>query len=233
MRSPGLIILAAGGSTRMGRPKQLLPWRDRTLLRHACETALCTPCRPIVVVLGCESEACRRELGELPVVVATNIRWREGMGTSIATGAAALQRIRPHVPGVLFMLIDQPDVEAPFLNTLLRQWDENRDGIVATRYPEGGGVPAIFPPADFAELLALDSDRGARSLIARDESRVALVPPGKKLADLDTAEAYEERRLATRHTPPRLYPLSTEASCPRPGHPFPRESRRRLPLGTL
>jgi molybdenum cofactor cytidylyltransferase len=189
MRAAGLILLAAGGSTRMGRPKQLLPWRGRTLLRHAAETALATRCRPVVVVLGCEADSCRREIAGLDITIVEHARWSSGLGASLAVGVWWLQAKEPAVQGALLMLVDQPGVTPDFLDELLGRWEEGH-AIVATGYKEGGGVPAIIERRYFGELGALKGDRGARGLIAREREHAVLVTPSMPLHDLDTPESY-------------------------------------------
>jgi molybdenum cofactor cytidylyltransferase len=191
MRHPGLIILAAGASQRMGRPKQLLDWKGQSFLRHACQTALATFCRPIVVVLGHEAEACARELIDLEVTAVRNADWQTGMGTSVSAGITALEEISPGAPGAMLMLIDQPAVQASFLNQLLSRWSPPDHPIAATAYPERGGVPAIFDRSYFPELRALKYDRGAAGLIAREKARVALLDPSAPMVDFDTPQAYE------------------------------------------
>ena len=195
MPGPGLIVLAAGASKRMGRPKQLLPWKGRTLLRHACETALATSLRPIVVVLGCEGEACERELAGLDVCHVLNSEWSKGMGTSVASGIAALERCEPQASGALLMLVDQPDLTPSFLESILDRWSEGDNVIVATQYAEGGGVPALFSRSFFRDLRALDSDRGARQIIARGGAAVTLIQSPDELRDLDTPELFASRVL--------------------------------------
>ncbi len=175
----------------MGRPKQLLPWNGRTLLRHACEVALETSCRPVIVVLGCEADACALELKGLDVIPVINAQWQKGMGTSVATGVAALEKKAPDAKGVLLMLVDQPTVTSSLLQSLATRWSPPEVSIVAMKYPEGGGVPALFDRAHFADLRALDADRGARGIIAREKSRVALLDPRADLIDLDTPQAYQ------------------------------------------
>jgi molybdenum cofactor cytidylyltransferase len=192
MSRPGLIVLAAGGSSRMGRPKQLLPWNGRTLLHLACETALATPCRPVIVVLGCAAEACAREVAGLGVIPVVNPEWTRGMGGSVATGIAALEAQVPDATGAVLMLVDQPTVTAAHLEGLMACGSAPSWPITATKYPEGGGVPAFFDRSFFPELRALDSDRGARAIIVRESHRVRLVDPGQRLADLDTPEAYRD-----------------------------------------
>ena len=193
MSGPGLIVLAAGASKRMGRPKQLLPWGGRTLLRHACDTSLATSLRPIVVVLGCEAAACERELAGLDVHPVTNPEWSQGMGTSVACGIAALERRDHQVSGALLMLVDQPDLTASFLESILDQWLKGSRAIVATQYGETGGVPALFSRSFFPDLRALNSDRGARQIIAREKSAVTLIQFPEELMDLDTPELFESR----------------------------------------
>jgi molybdenum cofactor cytidylyltransferase len=193
MSGPGLIVLAAGASKRMGRPKQLLPWKGRTLLRHACETALATSLRPIVVVLGCEANACEQELAGLDVRHVTNSEWSKGMGSSVASGIASLEGVDPGTSGALLMLVDQPDLTASFLESMVELWLKSDQGIVATQYPEGGGVPALFSRSFFSALQALDGDLGARQIIARAESAVTLVQSPDELTDLDTPKLFERR----------------------------------------
>ena len=193
MSGPGLIILAAGSSSRMGKPKQLLPWKGRTLLRHAAETALATSLRPILVVLGLESEICQNELVGLEIVSVINPRWSDGMGTSVAAGIAALKKQAPDATGALLILVDQPDVTSEFLESMAVHWSNGKVPIAATKYPHGGGVPAIFSSSYFAELRALNEDRGARQIIYRGASSVVLLQPPMEFADLDTPAHYKTR----------------------------------------
>src|SRR5580692_2476743 len=106
-----LILLAAGPSTRLGQPKQLLPFRGRSLLRHAAETALASSCRPVVVVLGASAERMKSELTDLPVMIAVNSGWESGMGSSIRAGLEALtngKNADAGVGAVVIMVCDQP-----------------------------------------------------------------------------------------------------------------------------
>jgi molybdenum cofactor cytidylyltransferase len=194
MRSPGLILLAAGGSSRMKKPKQLLQWGDKSLLQVACKTALQTECRPVIVVLGCEAEVCRQEIADLPVTVVVNPEWQKGMGSSIAVGVTALESADPETCGALFLLVDQPTVTPDLLNSLVKGWSPPNLPIAAASYGGTGGVPAIFAKTLFPELKALDPERGARALIAREISRTNLIEPGEALIDLDTPEIYEQQR---------------------------------------
>ena len=120
MPRTGALILAAGGSSRLGRPKQSLLFRGRTLLRHAAESALSAGCAPVVVVLGANANALQCDLDDLPVAVAINPLWENGMGTSIRSGMEMMIDRTTPPECVLIMLCDQPLVSADTLRRLLR-----------------------------------------------------------------------------------------------------------------
>jgi molybdenum cofactor cytidylyltransferase len=190
----GLLLLAAGESRRMGRPKQLLPFAGTTLLRHACRTALATPWRPVVVVLGFENAACAAEISDLPVALVLNPQWPEGMGGSLRVGLARLLELSPETAGVLVLLPDQPLVEAGDLTNLMAAWDPPRRPVAAAAYNGVLGVPAVFARALFEELASLQGPAGARAVIARHPAEIAIVPMPAGAQDVDTPEDY--RRIA-------------------------------------
>ena len=104
----GLILLAAGASTRMGIPKQVLLRDDRSLICHIARAAIASRCQPILVVLGCAIEKIRPYLTSLPVEIIENSDWPEGMSASIRVGLQALIRRSPEVEGAVFTVCDQP-----------------------------------------------------------------------------------------------------------------------------
>jgi molybdenum cofactor cytidylyltransferase len=190
MATTGLVLLAAGGSTRLGHSKQLLRWNGKSLLRRAAETALASGCHPVVVVLGAEAEAHRAELEGLSVRDVENTRWREGMGGSLRLGMEAL-RGEPSLEAVVLMVCDQPAVTAEHLMALTRTHQERGQPIIASGYAGTVGVPALFDRSLFAELEALPASAGARPLLTKEPGRVAVVPlPGGEL-DVDTPEDVE------------------------------------------
>ena len=185
----GVILLAAGGSTRLGSPKQLLIYQGRTLLRHAAETALATGCRPVVAVLGAGAERLRAELAGLDVRLVDNPGWTRGMGTSVRLGMAALDA---DTTGVLLMLCDQPLVTAENLSTLVTAFRQNPETkIVAAAYHDTVGVPVLFSRAYFDELHALPDDAGAKPILQRHRGAVFPVPLPEAAVDIDTREQYE------------------------------------------
>lgn len=158
---PALLLLAAGASSRMGTPKQLLPYHGRTLLRHAAETAAATGCAPLILVTGAEHEALLPEVAGLPFQAVHNPRWAAGMGTSIRVGLAAVEAAGT-ARGALIMLADQPLVTVAFLQQLIVAHRQATHPIVAAGYPDGmAGVPAVFAAEVFPALRTLAGSAGA------------------------------------------------------------------------
>ena len=182
------VVLAAGGSSRMGRPKQLLPFRGRTLLRHAAEVAVAAGGDPVVVVLGAAADRLRGELDGLPVTAVTNPDWQQGPGTSVRAGVAALP---DGVTAVVVLLADQPFVTADDLRALIAARLASGLPMAASAYGGAVGVPAVFARACFPDLLALDPAAGAKKLLSRHPDRVAVVPLAAGALDLDTPADYE------------------------------------------
>jgi molybdenum cofactor cytidylyltransferase len=190
MAAIGVILLAAGGSSRLGRPKQLLPWGTTTLLHRAAMTAVETGLAPVIVVLGAESERCRREVESLPVKIAVNESWSEGMGSSLRVGVEALEKALPEADGALVMLNDQPRIAAATLQRLVELWQWSRKAAAAGFYGDRVGVPAVFGRALFAELKALPGAEGARGILERYADQLAKMEMPEALDDIDSAEDY-------------------------------------------
>jgi molybdenum cofactor cytidylyltransferase len=192
-RSPsiGLILLAAGGSSRLGQPKQLLDYRGRPLLRHAAETALASRCRPVVVVLGAEVEACTAALQGLPVRLVINADWRDGLSTSLRAGLAALENETPAIDAVILSVADQPLLTPLLLDSLIEYHLRTGATRVAAEYGGKPGVPALFPRSLFPALKCLRGDEGARALLREQPGAVARVPFPDGSLDIDTTRDYE------------------------------------------
>ena len=182
------ILLAAGGSTRLGSPKQLLVYGGQTLLRRAAETLLATGCWPVVVVLGAGAAGLTPELIGLDVNTIVNAGWERGMGTSLRLAMTALSP-GPEVDAVLLTLCDQPLVGAKTLQRLV----ESRRGahsIVAAEYEGTLGVPAVFGREHFTELAALPDAAGAKPILQRHAARTVALPVPEAATDIDTREQY-------------------------------------------
>ena len=183
-----LVLLAAGASTRMGQPKQLLPYRGRTLLRHAAETAVATGCAPLVLVTGALHDSLAAEVTDLSFRVVTNPDWQSGMASSIQSGLAAAAPASP--TAYLIMLADQPLVTPALLRQLIEQQQRTQAPIVAAAYGHTLGVPAVFSAAMLPALQQLAGKQGANGLIAGLGAAVGSVPFPEGLVDVDTPEEY-------------------------------------------
>lgn len=183
-----LLLLAAGASTRMGRPKQLLPYRGRTLLRHAAETALASGCAPVVLVTGAVHEALAAEVADLPVRVVHNPAWPTGLASSIQVGLAAATETQP--AAYLIMLSDQPHVTPELLRQLVAHQQQTLAPVVAAAYGDALGVPAVFDQTLLPALHQLQGAQGANRLIASLGAAVGQVPFPAGLLDVDTPEQY-------------------------------------------
>jgi molybdenum cofactor cytidylyltransferase len=189
----GIIVLAAGDSSRMGTPKQLLRFRGQSLLARAVDAALRSVCRPVVVVLGARAGDLRHEVEQFPVRVVENDRWAEGMGTSIGAGVEALLGGESSAEACVITLCDQPLVTAERINELVAAYCSTRAEIVAARYDRvAGGVPALFSRALFRELADLGGAEGAKTVITRRGERVVSVSVPEAAIDVDTQADYEK-----------------------------------------
>jgi molybdenum cofactor cytidylyltransferase len=184
-----LVLLAAGSSTRMGQPKQLLAIGDRPLLRHVVEASLCAPLEKVVVVLGANAAEIRPSLNGLPVDVIVNDGWAEGMGSSVRAGIQALGSLVPNVKGVIIALADQPGFSADHIARLLEAQQRTGRSIVASRCGRKLMPPAFFSSVHFPALLALQGDAGARALFQSQSGEVAEIE-ADNLDDLDTPAEY-------------------------------------------
>lgn len=167
----GCVILAAGAGSRLGQAKPLLDLHGKPLVVRAAEAALASPAWPVVVVVGAHAPAVRSTLARLPVLVADNPAWAEGMASSLRTGLATLRCFSRDIDGAVFALCDQPHFRAEVINRLVARQHASGTGIVAARYGGRLGAPALFASTHFSALASLEGDHGARDLIAAAHAR--------------------------------------------------------------
>jgi molybdenum cofactor cytidylyltransferase len=184
-----LILLAAGASTRMGRPKQLLPVGGRPLLRHVVEAVLAAPVSPVVVVLGANATEIAPCLEGLSVRVVVNPGWAEGMGSSMRAGMDSLISCAPAAAGVIVALADQPDLASGHLARLIEAQHVTGRPIVASECGGVRGPPVLFAASFFPALRTLQGDAGARPLLQAHAHEVVTVPLATA-HDLDTPADY-------------------------------------------
>ena len=188
--SVAAVILAAGASSRFGKPKQLLVYEGEALVRCAARTAVEAGCAPVIVVIGAAHAIVERELGDMPVDRARNEDWQEGIASSIRLGVARAAE----ADAVLLMACDQPLVDADSLRQVMELRLTSGKLIVASAYAATLGIPALFERALFPELSQLRGDEGAKRIILLHEERVAAFPFLRAEIDIDTAADWERLR---------------------------------------
>ena len=179
------LILAAGASTRLGEPKQLVRVKGETLLDRAVRVAGDAGCEPAVVVLGAYAKQIEAGCDLRRAWVVVHAGWMEGMGSSVRAGMELVQGFA-EVRGVVVMTCDMPEVTAAHLRLL----SEEPEVVVGSQYEGRRGVPAYFPRASFAELLAMSGDAGAREILR--SARVVELAGGEM--DVDTAADVQRLR---------------------------------------
>jgi molybdenum cofactor cytidylyltransferase len=188
--SVGIVILAAGASTRMGEPKQLLEYRGRTLLQNVVDTAQALPGAEVAVVLGAHAAQIRGQFETTSLLVVENSDWREGMGSSLRTGLRALLGASPEISAVIFLLCDQPLLATGTLRSLVDAHQRTGSAIVASQYNGTLGAPALFARSFFSELLALEGTKGAKEIIRAHREQAIGVPFPDGAVDIDTPGEY-------------------------------------------
>jgi molybdenum cofactor cytidylyltransferase len=191
MPNVGAIILAAGGSTRFGQAKQLLTFRGASLVRRAVRAATEARCAGVAVVVGELGAAIKVELRETSAVIVQNAEWQRGLGTSIRCGLRHLLASMPDLGAIVIVACDQPFVESSTIAALITEREKSGKPIVASRYANTLGIPALFDHFCFEELLALPDDSGAKTLIESRGSHVAEIAFEQGAIDIDTPADFE------------------------------------------
>ena len=183
------IILAAGASRRLGEPKQLLPFKQETLLDWAIRSAADSGASPIFVVVGAHWEQLSKAINPGPAILVLNEKWEEGIASSLRSGLTALESNSANSGGALLMTCDQPFLNSAHLRSLLEKFADHRGSrIVASSYAGTVGTPAIFPAATYARLRALEGERGARVVLAEEREKLVCVPFEHGEIDIDLPE---------------------------------------------
>ena len=186
-----IVILAAGASSRLGSPKQLLEYNGKTLLQHAVDTALASGCPKVMVVLGARADIFKPGLENQPIEILENNNWQEGMASSIRYALQHITIAGFQPESIIFMVCDQPYVTSSLLMSLVEKGVETGLPIIASGYGGKAGTPALFHKSMFSQLMELKGDKGARSLLAAQPQKVAIVPFPKGVTDIDTVADYE------------------------------------------
>ncbi|MDY0904506.1 nucleotidyltransferase family protein [Pedobacter sp. CFBP9032] len=185
----GIIILAAGNSSRLGRPKQLLIFKDKTLIEWTIEAALATKFKPVVVVLGAFANQVKEKI-PLTVAHIINDNWSDGMASSIAAGLAEILKHSPDLENLIITVSDQAFINETILSALQQKHISTKKGIIASSYAKTTGTPALFNKRYFSQLLSLTGNNGAKSMLKLHDNDVETVAFAQGNIDIDTETDY-------------------------------------------
>jgi molybdenum cofactor cytidylyltransferase len=185
----GAVILAAGESKRMGRPKQLLPIGGQPMLRRVSESVCASGLAQVIVVIGAAAERVEEAISGLPLAVVRNPLWSEGMSTSLRAGIGALEA---GIRAAIVVLADHPNVTPGLLNRLMECYVRTGAAAVVPTYQGRRGHPVLFDRRLFPDLLRIEGDRGAGSLLDRAGTEVVYlqVDDAAVVQDVDDLDDY-------------------------------------------
>jgi molybdenum cofactor cytidylyltransferase len=184
------VVLAAGESRRMGRPKQLLPFGEQTMLERVVDTLLSAGVGEVVVVLGHEAERVRAVLGDRPVQSVINAAYRQGMLSSVKCGVRAVGTV---YDAALFALGDQPHIEPAVVSEVIRAYRTGNAGIVIPRYGAKKGHPIIINLQKYRQaIIGLPEDAGLNALMQEHADDVRLIDVATEdiIRDIDVPDDY-------------------------------------------
>ena len=193
----GIVILAAGSSTRMGTPKQLLRYQGRSLLRHTIEVAIASVCQPIIVVLGAYAQLIKPDISQLSIQIVENLQWNKGICSSIKVGIQEIKTSYPEVEAVIVTLCDQPFISTEIINQLALAYHSTSQPIIACEYAETLGVPALFSDCLFLELMTITGGEGAKQVIKKHSQEVFSIFFPEGATDIDTPKEYADLLVMT------------------------------------
>ena len=188
----GVVFLAAGSSSRLGRPKQLLQYQNKTLLKRIIDIVTPFQFTPSILVLGAYTQQIRDAVNLENVTAVYNEHWSEGIASSIRKGVEESIQLNPSLKSILFVLSDQPFVSTKLIQRLIDKHNHRNERITACSYKENVGVPAIFPKRFFPKLMKLTGDVGAKKIIMQHSEVVDEVVFKRGYFDVDTTEDYEQ-----------------------------------------
>lgn len=192
MSKLAVLLLAAGSSSRMGYPKQLLKWKNTTLLQHAIDTVKQVDQDEIILVLGAYYEDINSKVDASDITIIYNENWEKGLGNSIACGIKFIIESSPDIESVLITLADQPLIDSNYLNKMIENYQLNTDKIICTSYQNKRlGVPAIFNKTKFNKLSKLNHDKGAKDILNKNPENILFISGKDLISDIDTIEDYE------------------------------------------
>ena len=184
MEKTGAVILAAGGSSRLGVAKQFLEYEGKTLVARAAEAA--AGCSPVIVVTGRETVRIEKELADYDVTLVRNIQWERGIGSSIRLGVLYALQIAPDLDSLVILVCDQLRVTSELVKLLREIRETERKPMVACYYAGSPGVPVLFARSHFPRLKDLPDESGAKVILTEAPDDVSMVSFPEGTLDIDT-----------------------------------------------
>jgi molybdenum cofactor cytidylyltransferase len=190
MSKTGIIILAAGNSSRMGEPKQLMKFKNKTFLQHIIGEAKSAKLEPVICVTGYQTERITKSIEDMGVSSVYNEQWPEGMGSGISAGIKQL--LLSDADSVILAVSDQPYVSSGLFGKMQTLKEQSGKGIVASSYAGTMGTPVLFEKKYFDQLKSLKGNQGAKNIVQQNLPDVCPVEFEKGEVDIDTKEDYKK-----------------------------------------
>jgi len=190
MKNIAVIVLAAGKSSRMKTPKQLVKIGNNFLLEFVLSKAKAINKNHVYCVLGANDARIRREISSSNVHFVYNAAFNEGLSSSIVSGVSEIE-MHPDYKAVLILLGDQPAIDKEYLDAMIALFSEDNSKIIASNYKGKLGVPAIFPKSYFSKLKNISGDFGAKEMLHTSKDVIALNRP-TNFIDIDTEKDLQD-----------------------------------------
>jgi molybdenum cofactor cytidylyltransferase len=189
--SIGIVILAAGGSGRMGKAKQTLQVETgKSMLRRTAEIALETSLRPVVVVVGANKKEVVPELDSLGVTIIDNSKWADGVSSSMTIGLAGLYMMHKGLTGAIVLTCDQPFVTTELIEYLVHRFEKSGKKAVMSKYGKKSGFPLLIGSSFFAEVTHLTGEEEVTKVLEKHVKEIDYVDFDKGSVDINTPEEY-------------------------------------------
>ncbi|MFL9833625.1 nucleotidyltransferase family protein [Chryseobacterium terrae] len=194
-----IFLIAAGESKRMGSPKQLLPWKNKTLIEHQIDN-LSKLGFEINVVLGANAELIKNKIQNKNIHIIINEDWSNGMGSSISCAAHHIGDFIESYDGILIALVDQPLITTEYFHKMIKIFEVGKMNIIVSQSDSGvKGAPVLFDIFYADELKNLNGEKGAKPILEKNKENIVLMPPNAFLSDMDTPEEYNDLLLRANH----------------------------------
>lgn len=180
-----LLLMAAGASKRLGQPKQLVKYKGKTLIRRMAEEALKANIGELTVVTGYDHLTIEKEIEGIKLNIYYNTEWEEGLGSSIRNGIKHVCKKHPDTNAILFIMVDQPFVDAAHLQKIANAYDSARPMIIASAYQGTFGVPVLVDNKYFDEMLQLQGDEGGKKIFVKYIKDIVEIPFIEGAIDID------------------------------------------------